>query len=150
VEDKDGGATACSGRDNRGCGTLVGLTGGASSASTVAHSSSVVTLQFWNAYNDVTETPVMNGVVIPSFESQNPASRSLTHPSYAGIVCRSSSPRPRGDPPDLMRSDIAWVPQLASEGTLLEPQPAWFRRSRQRLIRPAFHELLERRLLRAS
>jgi len=38
-------------------GTLVGLTGGASSASTVAHSSSVVTLQFWNAYNDVTETP---------------------------------------------------------------------------------------------
>ena len=32
-----------------------------------------------------------------------------------------------GDPPDLMRSDIAWVPQLASEGTLLETstQP-WF------------------------
>jgi multiple sugar transport system substrate-binding protein len=32
-----------------------------------------------------------------------------------------------GDPPDLMRSDIAWVPQLASEGTLVETsKQSWF------------------------
>ena len=34
-----------------------------------------VTLQFWNAYNDVTETPVMNGVVILPSRVRTPASR---------------------------------------------------------------------------
>ncbi|MGO9150612.1 MAG: extracellular solute-binding protein [Acidimicrobiales bacterium] len=109
-------------------GTLVALTGAASSASTVAHSTPTVTLQFWNAYNDVTETPVMNGVVIPSFESQNPGIKVVddTLP-YAGLLQKFIASSAAGDPPDLMRSDIAWVPQLASEGTLLETstQP-WF------------------------
>ena len=109
-------------------GTLIGLTGAASSASTVPHSTTVVTLQFWNAYNDVTETPVMNGVVIPSFESLNPGIKVVddTLP-YAGMLQKFIAASAAGDPPDLMRSDIAWVPQLASEGTLLETsaQP-WF------------------------
>ncbi len=109
-------------------GTLIGLTGPASSASTVPHSTPVVTLQFWNAYNDVTETPVMNGVVIPSFESLNPGIKVVddTLP-YAGMLQKFIAASAAGDPPNLMRSDIAWVPQLASEGTLLETsaQP-WF------------------------
>ncbi len=109
-------------------GTLIGLTGAASSASTVPHSTPVVTLQFWNAYNDVTETPVMNGVVIPSFESLNPGIKVVddTLP-YAGMLQKFIAASAAGDPPNLMRSDIAWVPQLASEGTLLETsaQP-WF------------------------
>ena len=109
-------------------GTLIGLTGAASSASTVPHSTPVVTLQFWNAYNDVTETPVMNGVVIPSFESLNPGIKvdDDTLP-YAGMLEKFIAASAAGDPPNLMRSDIAWVPQLASEGTLLETsaQP-WF------------------------
>ena len=134
-------------------GTLVGLTGAASSATTVAHGQSVVTLQFWNAYNDVTETPVMNGVVIPSFESQNPGIKVVddTLP-YAGMLQKFIASSAAGDPPDLMRSDIAWVPQLASEGTLLETstQP-WFAANQgSGRSRTPLDELLERRLLRTS
>ncbi len=112
-----------------GGGTLIAVTGGVSSASTVPHKASkVVTLHFWNAYNDVTETPVMNGIVIPAFEAANPGIRVVddTLP-YAGLLDKFIASSAAGDPPDLMRSDIAWVPQLASEGTLLETskQP-WF------------------------
>ena len=114
-------------------GALVALTGAASSATTVApraaHGTATVTLQFWNAYNDVTETPVMNGVVIPSFEAANPGIKVKddTLP-YAGLLQKFIASSAAGDPPDLMRSDIAWAPQLASEGTLLETsaQP-WFK-----------------------
>ena len=87
-----------------------------------------VTVTFWNAYNDVTETPVMNGIVIPAFESQNPGIKIKddTLP-YSALLQKWIASSAAGDPPDLMRSDIAWVPQLASEGTLLETskQP-WF------------------------
>ena len=31
-----------------------------------------VTLHFMNAYNDVTEIPILDGVVIPAFEAANP------------------------------------------------------------------------------
>ena len=109
-----------------GGGALISLTGGVSSASVVPHKT--VTLQFWNAYNDVTETPVMNGIVIPAFESANPGIKVKddTLP-YDGLLEKFIASSAAGDPPDLMRSDIAWVPQLASEGTLLETskQP-WF------------------------
>jgi len=110
-------------------GTLVALSGTVSSASTATHKTATVTLQFWNAYNDVTETPVMNGVVIPSFEAANPGIKVKddTLP-YAGLLEKFIATSAAGDPPDLMRSDIAWVPQLASEGTLLETSTqSWFK-----------------------
>ena len=66
-------------------GALIALTGGVSSATTVPHKTSTVTLQFWNAYNDVTETPVMNGIVIPAFESCEPGHQGQgRHPSLHG------------------------------------------------------------------
>ena len=104
-------------------GIVVGVSGASAAAS---HHK--VTITFWNAYNDVTETPVMNGIVIPAFESQNPdiIVKDDTLP-YAGLLNKFIASSAAGDPPDLMRSDIAWVSQLASEGTLLETskQP-WF------------------------
>lgn len=104
-----------------------GLIAGASGTSGAA-SKHKVTITFWNAYNDVTETPVMNGIVIPAFESQNPGIivKDDTLP-YNGMLNKFIASAAAGDPPDLMRSDIAWVPQLASEGVLLETskQP-WF------------------------
>ena len=64
---------------------MISLTGGVSSASVVPHKT--VTLQFWNAYNDVTETPVMNGIVIPAFEKREPGIKVKddTFP-YAGML----------------------------------------------------------------
>jgi multiple sugar transport system substrate-binding protein len=104
-----------------------GLIAGASGTSGAA-AKHKVTITFWNAYNDVTETPVMNGIVIPAFESQNPdiIVKDDTLP-YNGMLNKFIASAAAGDPPDLMRSDIAWVPQLASEGVLLETskQP-WF------------------------
>ena len=104
-------------------GTIVGLSGSASAAS-----KKVQWVTFWNAYNSVTETPVMNGVVIPAFESQNPGIKVKddTLP-YSGMLQKFIASSAAGDPPDLMRSDIAWDPQLASEGTLVETSKTkWF------------------------
>ena len=82
-----------------------------------------------NAYNDVTETPILNGVVIPAFESANPGIKVIDqNVPYNGMLNKFIATAAAGDPPNLMRSDIAWVPQLASEGVLLETskQP-WFK-----------------------
>ena len=97
-------------------GAVVASAGNASAAA-----KKTVTITFWNAYNSVTETPVMNGVVIPAFESANPGIKVKddTLP-YSGMLNKFIASSAAGDPPDLMRSDIAWVPQLASEGVLLE------------------------------
>jgi multiple sugar transport system substrate-binding protein len=107
-----------------GSGVAVGL----SQASSASAASKVQWVTFWNAYNSVTETPVMNGVVIPAFESLNPGIKIKddTLP-YSGMLQKFIASSAAGDPPDLMRSDIAWVPQLASEGTLLETSTqSWF------------------------
>jgi multiple sugar transport system substrate-binding protein len=102
---------------------------GVSSSGAAAHKAvKVQWVTFWNAYNSVTETPVMNGVVIPAFESANPGIKIKddTLP-YSGMLQKFIASSAAGDPPDLMRSDIAWVPQLASEGTLLETsKQKWF------------------------
>ena len=82
--------------------------------------------QFWNAYNETdTEASTMAKVVIPQFEKQNPGIKvdSVVYPTPS--CCRSSSPpSAAGDPPDVLRSDIAWVPELASQGVAAERQPA--------------------------
>ncbi len=108
-------------------GAIYGVGPGVASAAT---HHKTVTLHFWNAYNDVTETPVMNGVVIPAFESLHPGIKVIddTLP-YDGMLNKFIAAAAAGNPPSLMRSDIAWVPQLASEGVLLETskQP-WFKK----------------------
>ena len=109
------------------CGSgVVALT--AAGSANAATKSKVQTVVFWNAYNSVTETPVMNGIVIPACEDQNPGIKVIddTLP-YDGMLNKFIASSAAGDPPSLMRSDIAWVPQLASQGVLLETskQP-WF------------------------
>ena len=112
------------------CASLALLATGVTAAVSNAGAATkkTVTVTFWNAYNDVTETPVMNGIVIPAFESQNPGIivKDDTLP-YAALLQKWIASSAAGDPPDLMRSDIAWVSQLASEGTLLETsKQSWF------------------------
>ncbi|MCU1495495.1 MAG: maltose-binding protein [Acidimicrobiaceae bacterium] len=106
--------------------TLVGMANAGASAR--PHSKATVTLKFWNAYNTVTETPVLNKIVIPAFEKANPGIKvEDVNLPYAGLLQKFIASSAAGNPPDLMRSDIAWVPQLASEGTLLETSAqSWF------------------------
>lgn len=128
------------GRDSRGryrrpaaiaaiC-AVVGLTAvlAAGSATAQPTTAKTVTLKFWNAYNNVTETPVLNKIVIPEFEKENPGIKvEDVNLPYAGLLKKFIAASAAGNPPDLMRSDIAWMPQLASEGTLLDvSQQSWF------------------------
>ncbi|MFI5035015.1 MAG: extracellular solute-binding protein [Acidimicrobiales bacterium] len=108
-----------------GGGTVIGVAASGTATAATHHKATVI---FWNAYNSVTETPVMNGIVIPAFEAANPGIRVIddTLP-YNGMLQKFIASSAAGHPPSIMRSDIAWVPQLASEGVLLETskQP-WF------------------------
>jgi len=108
-----------------GGGAILGVSE-SGTATAATHHRVVVT--FWNAYNSVTETPVMNGIVIPAFEAAHPGIKVVddTLP-YNGMLQKFIAASAAGHPPSLMRSDIAWVPQLASEGVLLKTsaQP-WF------------------------
>lgn len=91
------------------------------STSQSAGSSASVTIQFWNAYNTTdAEASTMQNVVIPAFEKQNPGIKvqSVVYP-YASLLQKFIAAAAAGNPPDLMRSDIIWVPQLASQGALL-------------------------------
>src|ERR1700722_1998558 len=109
-----------------GGGTILGLSSSDGASAAVHHKT--VTLYFMNAYNDVTETPILNGVVIPAFEAANPGIKVVDqNVPYNGMLNKFIATSAAGDPPNLMRSDIAWVPQLASEGVLVETskQP-WF------------------------
>lgn len=115
-------------------GALAGLTSPASSASAVKHSSGTVTLQFWNAYNPTDkEASTMADVIIPRFEKENPGIKvkSVVLP-YSALLEKYLAAAAAGDPPDLMRSDIIWVPELAQQGVLLNlSQQPWFNAIKQ-------------------
>ena len=70
----------------------------------------------------------MNNVVIPKFEQENPGIKVIDETvPYNGMLEKFISEAAAGNPADLMRSDIAWMPQLASEGVLLETsKEPWF------------------------
>jgi multiple sugar transport system substrate-binding protein len=102
-------------------GVVGTLTACGSSGTTATTSSGKVTIQFWSAYNTTdAEASTMANVVIPAFEKQNPGIKvnSVIFP-YAQLLQKFISAAAAGDPPSLMRSDIAWVPQLANQGVLL-------------------------------
>lgn len=107
---------------------LIAGCGSGGSGAQKAGAGKPVTLMFWNAYNTVTETPVLNKIVIPKFEKENPGIKvDDVNLPYAGMLQKFISASAAGNPPDLMRSDIAWMPQLASEGLLLDlSQQSWF------------------------
>lgn len=88
-----------------------------------------VTLTFWSAYNVAdSEASTMAKIVIPQFEKENPGIKvnSVVYP-YADLLQKYLAAAAAGNPPDLLRSDIAWVPQLASQGVALKLSgTSWF------------------------
>jgi multiple sugar transport system substrate-binding protein len=104
-------------------GAILALAGCGSSSPSAASaaSSGSVTITFWNAYNTTdAESSTMANVVIPQFEKENPGItvNSVVYP-YADLLQKFLAAAAAGDPPNLMRSDIMWVPQLASQGVLM-------------------------------
>lgn len=104
--------------------TVPGLTG-----TGVASASSTVHLQFWNAYNTTDkEASTMAKVILPRFEKENPGIKvtSVVVP-YSQLLQKYIAAVAAGDPPAVMRSDIIWVPELASQGVLMNlSHQSWF------------------------
>jgi multiple sugar transport system substrate-binding protein len=106
---------------------VVGLAG--SSAASAQRSAGTVTLQFWSAYNVADkEASTMANVIIPKFEQENPGIKVVSdvYP-YSELLQKYLAASAAGNPPDLLRSDIAWVPELASQGLALKVSTLpWF------------------------
>ena len=104
-----------------GTGVMTTLTG-ITAIGVAPASASSVTLQFWNAYNTTDkEATTMQNVVLKKFEAENRGIKvqSVVVP-YADLEAKFIAAASAGNPPALIRSDIAWVPSLAAEGVLLD------------------------------
>jgi multiple sugar transport system substrate-binding protein len=103
---------------------------GCSSSGPTASAGKPVTITFWNAYNETdAESSTMAHVVIPQFEKENPGIKvqSVVYP-YADLLPKYLAASAAGNPPDLLRSDIAWVPQLAAQGVAMKVNDlSWYR-----------------------
>lgn len=77
-----------------------------------------VTITFWHGYNEV-ETEMLNGTVIPAFEASHPGTHveALNVP-YDEFRRKLLTAIAGGTAPDLIRADIAWVPEFADMGAL--------------------------------
>ncbi|MGE5576765.1 MAG: extracellular solute-binding protein [Syntrophothermus sp.] len=80
-----------------------------------------VTLTFWTAYN--TESPenkMLTETLIPKFEAANPGIKvqAVAFP-YDELRRKLLTSVAGGTTPDLVRSDIIWVPEFANMGVLL-------------------------------
>ena len=97
-------------------GTAFAITGTSSAATPKAKS--VVTLQYWNTYNQADgEGRTMENIIIPRFEKLNPGIKvKSTYVVYADLLPKFIATSAAGDPPDVLRSDIAWVAELAQQG----------------------------------
>lgn len=80
-----------------------------------------VTLTFWHTYNEQSpENDTLTGTLIPSFEAAHPGVtvEALSVP-YDAFRTKLIAAIAAGTGPDLIRSDIIWVPELADLGALL-------------------------------
>jgi multiple sugar transport system substrate-binding protein len=81
----------------------------------------VTTIQFWHAYSsDSPEVRTLNNVVLPRFHRQykNIRVRPVAVP-YDSLHQKLLTATAGGTLPDVVRSDIAWVPELANLGVLV-------------------------------
>ncbi len=91
---------------------------GITSTGASATAKKTVTLQFWNTYNQADkEGSTMSKVIIPRFEKLNPGIKVVSlYVPYGDLLSKFISSSAAGNPPDVLRSDIAWVAQLAQQG----------------------------------
>ena len=97
-------------------GAAIGLSNiGAASASP-----KTITLQYWSTYNTADkEASTIAKVIIPAFEKANPGIKlkSVIYP-YSDLLNKFITTSAAGNPPDVMRSDIGWIAQLAQQGLI--------------------------------
>ena len=93
--------------------TLLALAGTAASAG--ARSSGVTTITFWHAYATNAASPELQRltkIVIPGFEKLQPDINVKQVPfAYGDLQQKLATSTAGGTLPDVIRSDITWVPQ---------------------------------------
>jgi multiple sugar transport system substrate-binding protein len=99
-------------------GSVLAACGSSGSAGTTT--SGKTTITFWNAYNTTdAENSTLLTKVIPAFMKQHPTitvhSQNIPYQSLLQKLIASVA---GGNGPDLVRSDIIWMPQLAKIGAL--------------------------------
>lgn len=91
-------------------------------SSTDGSSSNPVTLTFWGSYGNggnSTQQDALNKTLIPAFEKANPGIKvDYVDIPYDSLLQKLTTSAAGGTLPDLVRSDIGWVPQLAQLGVL--------------------------------
>ena len=101
---------------------VASLTLGACSSSAKASGSdnSPVTLTFWGTYGNggnTTQTDVLNKTLIPAFEKAHPNIKvNYVDVPYDSLLQKLTTGAAGGQLPDLVRSDIIWVPKFAALG----------------------------------
>jgi ABC-type glycerol-3-phosphate transport system substrate-binding protein len=100
--------------------TVVAVASTAATARTDSAGAKKVTVTFWHAYAENPAAPEMQRltkIVIPRFEKQNPGIKIKQIPfSYSSLQQKLTTSAAGGTLPDLIRSDLAWVPQYAKLG----------------------------------
>ena len=100
---------------------LVAVAATAATAAARVHSAQkVTTITFWHAYATNAASPELQRltkIVIPRFEKQNPGIKVVQVPfAYGDLQQKLTTSTAGGTLPDVIRSDIAWVPQYAKLG----------------------------------
>ncbi|MEY9951541.1 extracellular solute-binding protein [Leifsonia sp. EB34] len=94
----------------------------ASGGSSDGSSSHPVTLTFWGSYGNggnSAQQDALNKTLIPAFEKANPGiTVNYVDIPYDSLLQKLTTSAAGGSLPDLVRSDIGWVPQLAQLGVL--------------------------------
>ncbi len=96
------------------------LTGCSSShaKSTAASTAKPVTLTFWGTYGNggnKTQTDALSQTIIPAFEKANPnITIKYVDIPYDSLLQKLTTSAAGGELPDLVRSDIGWVPKFAA------------------------------------
>jgi multiple sugar transport system substrate-binding protein len=94
---------------------------GVASTGPASAATKTITLQFWNTYNQADqEGGTVAKVIIPRFEKLNPGIKvDSVYVPYGDLLTKFISSSAAGNPPDVLRSDIAWVAQLSQQGLLV-------------------------------
>lgn len=94
---------------------------GVASTGPASAATKTITLQFWNTYNQADqEGGTIAKVIIPRFEKLNPGIKvDSVYVPYGDLLTKFISSSAAGNPPDVLRSDIAWVAQLSQQGLLV-------------------------------
>jgi multiple sugar transport system substrate-binding protein len=100
------------------------LAAAAATAGAATHRTAATTITFWHAYAENASAPEMQRltkIVIPRFEKLHPSIKVEQVPfSYGNLQQKLTTSVAGGTLPDVVRADLAWVPQYAKLGAFAQ------------------------------